>query len=269
MLKKINWKLPLILLVVIGAYYLYSTNFITPKGPLEICADSVVFKRGCARPESACLEINFVFPSIVTGVSSKVPKSILSDYLQMVEDSSGVSTMNEFKNRLVEHAYRFDSTYVDFTNEFPNASYISWYLKVNYEVYRNDGKILTLCYLFTDYMGGAHGMHSYHYQNIDMRKSKMLAFSDVFENMDEFYRIAEASFNEKYLNDKSGEPIGFWFPENRFVLPVEFGFDDDGLILHYNVYEIASYAQGDILLEIPYANLKSVLKERWRYLAEL
>jgi hypothetical protein len=266
MIKNFNWKLPLILLIIIGAYYIFKSNFSYPRGPLNIVADSVVFKRGCSKPESACLKLNFSFPSFSDKISSNTAESIYSDYLLMIEDSSTVSNINEFKNKLVDISYRYDSTYVDFTNEFPDASYIEWFVNINFEVLKNDGKILTLRYSYSDYMGGAHGTQSYHYQNIDLRKSKKLELADIFEHINDFYKIAEATFNEKYQNEKIAGV--FWFTNNKYELPREFGLTNKAVVLHYNAYEIASYAQGDIIIEIPYSKLKGTFKSDWNYLTE-
>lgn len=266
--KKINWWIPIIIFAIIGLYYVYSNTIKAPSEPLSINADSVVFTRGCATPEASCFRVSFVFPSIVSDVPNRLTRNMLSDYLQMVEDSSSVSTMNDFKNKLVENSLRFDSAFVDYTGAFPDAAYIDWYLKINYEVLRNDSKVLTIRYLYSDYMGGAHGIQNYHYQNYDVRKSKRIELTDVFENVKDFYAVAESAFNAKYLDGKEKSSVNFGFPNDKFILPREFGFGDKGLLLHYNVYEIASYVQGDILLEIPYSSVKETLKPKWKYLVE-
>jgi len=266
MIKNFNWKLPVILLIIIGAYYLYSTKYGIQRGPIVIVADSVVFKRGCNNSESACLKLNFSFPTFPEKISNKLSESIYSDYLLMIEDSSEVRQVEAFKNKLVDISYRYDSSFVDFSSSFPNAQNIEWFVKINFDVIKNDGKILTLRYVYADYMGGAHGMQSYHYKNIDIKKTKELELADIFENIDDFYTVAELAFNEKYKSDRDSG--AFWFTNNKYEFSQEYGFGNKAFILHYNAYEIASYAQGDIIIEIPYAKLKDVLKPEWNYLAE-
>ena len=46
---------------------------------------------------------------------------------------------------------------------------------------------------------------------------------------------------------------------NRFELPESLGYSDEGLIILYNPYEIASYAQGIIEFSIPYEDVNSFL----------
>lgn len=266
MIKNFNWKFPLLLLIVIGAYYIYSTKFSTPRAPVNIVADSVVFKRGCNNAESACLKLNFSFPAFPGRISSKLSESIYSDYLLMIEDSTEVNHIEAFKNKLVDISYRYDSSFVEFSSSFPDASNIEWFVKIDFETLRNDGKILTLKYFYADYMGGAHGMQSYHYKNLDIRKSKELGLADIFENIDDFYKVAETAFNGKYQPDRDAGM--FWFANNKFELPVGYGFGSKTFILHYNAYEIANYAQGDLIIEIPYSKLKGMLKSKWNYLTD-
>lgn len=269
MRSRVNWKVPVLVIVIIGAFYLYNSKLGGVSGPVEVAADSVIFRRGCANPDAACLELSFVFPSVQSSIPSRLTRSMMSDYLLMVEDSGSVSSMNEFKARLVDHTLRFDSSYTDFSSNFSDASYISWYVAIDYEVIRNDERILTLRYDYSDYMGGAHGMYSFHYQNIDLKDAKILGLSDVFESIDGLYSVADSAFSAKYLaGDGADEPM-FGFPNDKFVLPREFGFGAKGLILHYNVYEIACYAQGDIVLEIPYSELEAYLKSDWKFLVRL
>jgi len=40
------------------------------------------------------------------------------------------------------------------------------------------------------------------------------------------------------------------FEENQFRLPENIGLAADAIILHYNPYEVASYADGSLILEI-------------------
>lgn len=49
------------------------------------------------------------------------------------------------------------------------------------------------------------------------------------------------------------------FPGNRFDLPDNIGYSTKGLILHYNPYEVASYAEGPVVVTIPYSKAKKYL----------
>jgi hypothetical protein len=45
-----------------------------------------------------------------------------------------------------------------------------------------------------------------------------------------------------------------------FQLPENIGFSDDGLVLLYNVYEVASFNQGYTEFVIPFEDIASYLK---------
>ncbi len=50
-----------------------------------------------------------------------------------------------------------------------------------------------------------------------------------------------------------------YFFGNDFQLPESLGFSDEGLIILYNPYEIASYSQGIIEFTIPYDTINDYL----------
>jgi hypothetical protein len=51
-----------------------------------------------------------------------------------------------------------------------------------------------------------------------------------------------------------------YFFGKPFHLPENIGYGDEGIILLYNVYEVASYAQGYTEFAIPYDIAESFLK---------
>ena len=50
----------------------------------------------------------------------------------------------------------------------------------------------------------------------------------------------------------------FW--GEPFHLPENIGLNDEGVIFFYNVYEIASYADGITEFTIPFSDIESLLK---------
>ena len=53
---------------------------------------------------------------------------------------------------------------------------------------------------------------------------------------------------------------GFMFENDKFQLPQTYFYTPNGFLLFYNVYEIASYAQGNFEVLIPYDEIKPYLK---------
>ncbi|MCJ7759370.1 MAG: RsiV family protein, partial [Gillisia sp.] len=111
--------------------------------------------------------------------------------------------------------------------------------------------------LFT---GGAHGYTSVNYLNFNSKTGDQLWTKDIFE--DEFKSYAEKLFRQK--NDiPENQPInstGLFFENDSFQLPQNIGFSKNKIILRYNAYEVASYAEGGIQLEIPIKDVEEFIK---------
>ena len=72
-----------------------------------------------------------------------------------------------------------------------------------------------------------------------------------------FKILAESYFKNE--TDTKEQVEDYFFGEG-FQLPANLGFDKNGIILLYNNYEIASYAQGITKFTIPYEEAKAFLK---------
>jgi hypothetical protein len=75
----------------------------------------------------------------------------------------------------------------------------------------------------------------------------------LFKDPGAFLEFAEASFRRQYSipEDAPINSTGFMFEDNLFRLPRNIGFENEGIVLHYNPYEAASYADGALVLEFP------------------
>ena len=73
--------------------------------------------------------------------------------------------------------------------------------------------------------------------------------------------LAEAKFRsqEKIPATQSINSTGFMFDGEAFYLPENIGFTPKGIQLLYNQYEVASYADGPIILTLPYEEVKEYL----------
>lgn len=118
--------------------------------------------------------------------------------------------------------------------------------------------ILLNAYIFT---GGAHGYTSVRFLNFDKHKGTELQPWELIRNQGEFRQFAESRFRRQE-HIPENQPInstGFMFEENRFYLPDNIGLTREGVTLHYNQYEVASYADGPIELTLPYSEVKKFM----------
>ncbi|MFS4468856.1 PdaC/SigV domain-containing protein [Maribacter sp. 2210JD10-5] len=136
-----------------------------------------------------------------------------------------------------------------------------WEAKIEGAISYEDETILTLrleSYLFT---GGAHGYSTVRFLNFDKKKGIEIDNEKLFVNTDDFQKLAENKFR---LQEKipDGAPInstGFMFETDTFYLPNNMGYTPEGLQLFYEPYEISSYADGAIILNMTFEEIQPLL----------
>ena len=91
--------------------------------------------------------------------------------------------------------------------------------------------------------GGAHGIYANNYATYDLKTEKAIALDDIVADTALLRTITLTAIKQAYDYDKDD----LFFPDNG-LLPLPRDFWLDGSVLHvvYQVYEIASYAQGMI-----------------------
>lgn len=110
------------------------------------------------------------------------------------------------------------------------------------------------------YTGGAHGMRSIRYHNYGIAGGCEVTLDDLFSE-EEFSRLTgriKTKLCEQYgaANEEELAQLGF-FPS--MIVPTEnFEITSTGIIFHYDPYEIACYAMGEI--EVPFAREELSLK---------
>jgi len=117
------------------------------------------------------------------------------------------------------------------------------------------------------YTGGAHGNYNKQYTLYDTRRGDLINYSDIFD-YEELNRIGEEYFLRQFGIQKTDEleDSGYKFEKNKFYLPNNFTIEEENLRFIYNPYEIASYAEGIIEIEIPIIKLKNIIKEEYKFI---
>ena len=143
--------------------------------------------------------------------------------------------------------------------EFPES--VKWEVTI-------DGSILSrhkemICIQLDSYMftGGAHGYNATNFINFNLKSGDELYPSDLIKDINKFALIAEKIFRkqENIPLDKNINSTGFMFENDQFHLPENIGFTENEIILIYNQYEVASYADGQKTIEIPLSQIKELL----------
>lgn len=154
----------------------------------------------------------------------------------------------------------FAAGYEVLRSEFPDET-IGWEATVEGRISHETQEVLTIFlegYIFT---GGAHGYTSSRYLNFDKKDAAEMDTWQLFSDLDGFQRFAESRFREEHHISAEADinSTGFMFEDGMFQLPENIGLEPEGLVLLYNPYEVASYADGPIRLVLAYKDVKPFL----------
>lgn len=154
---------------------------------------------------------------------------------------------------------QFDDEYKTFKRDFQDSNQ-QWEVDVEGNVVYESPEVI--CISLQSYIdtGGAHGNTRITYLNFVPETGVLLKQNDIISNPSEFKIIAENAFKAQTKPKDNDEPIEDFFFGEEFQLPENIGFTKEGLLLLYNNYEIASYAQGVTKIVLPYKDTKGFLK---------
>jgi hypothetical protein len=153
----------------------------------------------------------------------------------------------------------FVKNYEAFKADFPDTEQ-TWELSVETEVVFQSETVITYSINTYSFTGGAHGNDRIQLLNFNPETGALLKNSDLFTDLTAFESIAKDAFIASQKERNPGFNMEDYFFGEDFKLPENMGYSEDGFILLYNVYEIASYAQGYTEFAIPFEELETVLK---------
>lgn len=105
--------------------------------------------------------------------------------------------------------------------------------------------------------GAAHGMYHNEYVNFDLKQKKRIAVEDLIESNKE-KELTETLYdtNSMWLDDHSVNKADFKLSDN-------FYFGAQGLVFVYPLYDLASYAEGESELLLPYHWTSNLIKPQY------
>jgi hypothetical protein len=193
---------------------------------------------------------NFVADSINSAVFEKV-KSIV----YFGEIPLEASEYSDLTNSFIK---AFD----DFKTEFPDDFMMPWEANVTSKLQFQSANLIQIRIDYDTFTGGAHGMFASNVLSFDALTGKQLKTKDFFKDLDGLKKMATEKFRTEFKIPKEQSLVeaGYFFQNEDFVLPENVFFSKKGITFHYNVYEIASYAQGAIILNFTNEEIKPFLK---------
>jgi hypothetical protein len=155
-------------------------------------------------------------------------------------------------------AARFLANHADFRRTFPEGPG-EWNITRSIALETMPSGPATLRIDDERYEGGAHGMTSVTWQSFDPATGRRLRLEDLATgaHLDSLRMLGERAFRaSKDLPPGADLKNQGWFWETgRFALPDNFGVTRDGLVFHWNSYDIAPYASGPSTITLPWSEV--------------
>ena len=143
-----------------------------------------------------------------------------------------------------------------------SASFATYALQRTVQVTRADSAVLSLTYIDYTYAGGAHGYTGLSGHSYDMRTGKELTLEDLLASDTDCDTFLAAASEQVRDLSKSGEYYGVGFFDgyedsiSGLFRADNWYFNDEGLVVIANPYELASYADGSLQFTLSYSWLR-------------
>ena len=142
-----------------------------------------------------------------------------------------------------------------------NSIYISNVDEKFLEIPRADDKILSLIYCSYIEDGGVHGHSVYSAGNFDVESSELLTLDMIADDYETF-SDATLSYILNQLEKKNEDLFSEYEDTVRSLWSKNtpnWYMSDNGLVFIYNTYELASYADGPVIIEVPYSEVSEYM----------
>lgn len=219
----------------------------------KLSVDFVAQTYNDSTDKGAAIAITIPFANAESDATKAINKELFETVKKVIDESSKESNYEELMQSFIKN-------YEAFKSEFPDSA-IGWEAIVESSVELNTPELICIeidSYTFT---GGAHGNTIAVSKLFDPKSGKSLELKDIVKDIPAFTKIAESNFRKTFEipADAAITSTGFWFENDTFALPQNIFFTEHDIVLHYNQYEIAPYAEGSKEVRIARKEVKDLL----------
>lgn len=139
------------------------------------------------------------------------------------------------------------------------SSFGNWSEQTNFWVVYNDDGLVVLNHHVYAYTGGAHGNYSSNYICIDARNKKVLQLQDILQaDTTQLVKLLYKEARALYQIEEDAPLLAHMLTDELYI-PEQYYISNKGITFVYGIYEVASYAEGEISLFIPYNKIMGML----------
>lgn len=209
--------------------------------------------------EHQCTEVSISVPFVVEP-KGEIADSINSKLFSEVAKVISFEEVSTFDKGYDAIAASFVKSYDDVKRGFPKEG-APWEARVNGKVIMQKTSLFSIALDHYVFSGGAHGYRGIQAYHFDPRTGKQYTIDDLLIDKAGFSKLVEKRLREKWdLDDVA--PInskGLMFEKDVFTLPLNIFIYPDKVVAYYNVYEIASYADGPTEIVFTYDEVQSFM----------
>ncbi len=217
----------------------------------------------CVAGSEGCTYIRFDYPTVVDAPLGATVEAVTSAIDSFLEAPFHHEEPPTSMNALMA---RFLSEYAAFKASVPKSEQ-SWFLERKAFVLRSAPNLLSLSFSERSYLGGAHGLATVHYLNLDPVTGDTKVLTDLLKDgaLPEAIALAEARLRQVrgIAAGTTLKDAGFTFQNDAFVLPEDFALRDDGLAFYYNPSDVAPHSMGATEIVLSRDEIRSLLKPEY------
>lgn len=226
---------------------------------LSFVTEKISESLGCDPGQKHCTYISVEFPHFTTGknhqlINKHIRRKICHDL------GGGKSYVRCDLDSLMEG---FINEYKQFKSAFPDTKQ-HWYFSEKISINRLTKSFLCMTIEQNTYRGGAHGLSTRHYLNFNIADGSKLKLADILkENYQQALPdLLNRAFEQQVAQPADSGNITATTAFKELPEPSEnFALTDEGLLFHYNPYELGPYSAGSMELLISYQEASEILQE--------
>lgn len=204
----------------------------------------------CLASPDRCAVVRINYPEI-TEAPASLPKDLLNSHIQKAILKGSLDPEGQ-AGEVTKACKKFIEDFTTFEKEM-EQEVAAWSIEIDIEVINNDANYFSLRIDENAYLGGAHPNQHTSFLNYDIVTGQKVTLDQLIKDTDRLRALAEQKFREakKLPPGANLSEAGYFFEEGEFTLTHNFGISQGNLLLYYNNYDIAPYALGPTLLELP------------------
>ncbi len=208
----------------------------------------------------------------------KITTKEIQDKTETLEYDLKIPVVEGVKDEKIQSQINevFEKNAVDFKNEI--ESYGKEYIKEakkqgweirpyealsDYKIAYNKDNILSICITNYEYTGGAHGMSHQKNYNINLKSGKEILLKDLFKEKSNYKAHINKEIKKQMKAQTDAEEVVYFEDDLGFKSISDnqsYYFEEGHIVIHFGLYEIASYAVGMPEFRIALKDLKESLK---------